>query len=606
MSPAFETSFQSAEPGLPEWLSAKRPCALFEDNQSGGGARLLFDLERTLCAWTSEEVPGLLAEIDRLAGQGQWIALAASYELGYALSPRLHSLMPAHDRPLLEAWVWRRGEHLDAHAFEATLAGAQALLSSSERTSGVTDLKASLSEAEHARGIAAIQAQIEAGECYQINYTFPLSGHAYGDPLALYARLRQAQPVRYGALIRHARGALLSRSPELFVERKGQCLRSRPMKGTAPLGQAETLRASEKDRAENLMIVDLLRNDMARLCPPGGVRVEELFRIEDYASLHQMTSTITASPCTASLAEIFAALFPCGSITGAPKIRAMELIRELEPAARGLYCGALGWIAPGGDFCFNVPIRTLEIGSSGDFTMGLGGGIVADSLAASEYAECLTKGRFLSELGPGFELFETLLRNAQGDYPRLDRHLRRLARSADELGFPFAEDAAREMLQSEAEHCQGLPRRVRLSLDTRGQLKVSGSALPPLPPAPKVTLSRRILSTPRWLLGHKTSARALYDSELAHAVEAGHFDVLFLNEEGELCEGARSNVYLEKDGQLLTPPLSSGLLPGVMREELIEQGLAREKRLGLKDLAAAQRVFVSNALRGLVEVGLVL
>lgn len=606
MSTPSHPSSRTAGPGFSEWLSGKQPCALFEDNQGGGGARLFIDPERHLCAWRPDEVPGLFAETERLAGEGHWIALAASYELGYALNPRLEALLPSLPRPLLEAWVWRRCERLDGAEFEAALAGALTQLPAAERVSGVAALDPTLDPAAHARGIAAIQQRIAAGDCYQINYTFPLKGRIYGDPLALYARLRQAQPVRYGALLRHERGALLSRSPELFVERCGDRLRSRPMKGTAPLGEAEALRNSEKDRAENLMIVDLLRNDMARLCPPGGVRVEELFRIEDYASLHQMTSTITASPCTASLADVFAALFPCGSITGAPKIRAMELIRELEPTARGLYCGALGWIAPDGDFCFNVPIRTLEIEPSGDFSMGLGGGIVADSVAASEYAECLTKGRFLSGLGPGFELFETLLRSAQGEYPRLERHLRRLARSARELGFPFDEEAANEILQGEAEHCQGLARRVRLSLAASGRLTVSASTLAPLAPRPKVGLSDQIPETPRWLLGHKTSARALYDRELARANEAGLFDLLFLNEAGELCEGARSNVYLERDGELLTPPLASGLLPGVVREELIEAGRAREQTLGLADLASARRVFISNALRGLVEVELVL
>lgn len=594
------------EPSSAELLASAAECALFDDNQADHGARLCCGLRQYLCAWTADELPGLFAEIDHVSSRGHWVSIAATYELGYALNSKLQALAPTPQRPLIEAWVWRKARSLSAQELDEVLVEALARLSPAAQHAGVAELKVTQSGEEHAATLRTIESHIKAGDCYQVNDTFALRGQAYGDPLALYARLRQAQPVRYGAFIRHARGTILSRSPELFVERTGRQLRSRPMKGTVPLGEAAALRTSEKDRAENLMIVDLLRNDMGRLAPPGGVRVEKLFAIEDYASLHQMTSTVIAEPVSASLGEILAALFPCGSITGAPKIRAMELIRELEPEPRKLYCGALGWLAPNGDFCFNVPIRTLEIDLAANAWMGLGGGIVADSIAPREYAECLTKGRFLSALPAGFELFETLLLSAEGEYPLLARHLARMSRSAKELGFPFSETAARQRLQTQAEQMSRVTHRVRLTLDAAGQLGISGAPLPPLPRHQTVTVSREPQNGQRALRGHKTSARGQYERALGEAIAGGHFDVLFLNSRGEVCEGARSNVFIERKGHLLTPPRSSGLLPGVMREELLEHGWATEARLTLADLVSAPRVFVSNALRGLIEVSLTL
>ncbi|WP_341679049.1 aminodeoxychorismate synthase component I [Niveibacterium sp. SC-1] len=587
-------------------LLGNTPCALFDDKLDQSGARLLRGHRHTLHAWGANEVPGFFAAIEQARDAGAWIALAASYELGYALDAALLPLLPQTGRPLASAWIFDGAELLDEATCEALLRDTLGGLDEAQQTAGITPLVGALDEAGHAGRVQAIQQLIEAGDCYQVNLTFPLTGQSWGHPLSLYARLRERQPVRHGAFIRHEAGWLLSRSPELFVAREGLRLTVRPMKGTAPSGEAARLAASEKDRAENLMIVDLLRNDLGRLAPAGGVRVERLFEIEDYPTLHQMTSTIVAEPVAADLHTIFRALFPCGSVTGAPKIRAMQIIRELEGRPRGHYCGAIGWIAPDGDFSFNVPIRTLELDDDRHARLGVGSGIVADSQVAAEYRECLTKARFLSGLDTDFSLFETL-RLAPGDlpYPLLERHLARLQRSAAALGFHCEPEAARTALLELARALAPLaPMRVRIDLHADGQLRLQHAPLDPLPDRCTVVLSPRRLDANDLLLQHKTSRRARYDGELRGAIAQGHFDLLFFNHAGELCEGARSNVFVERGGRLLTPPVRCGLLPGVLREQLLADGRAEEAALSRQDLDGADVLYMANALRGLVRVHL--
>nr|WP_242533229.1 aminodeoxychorismate synthase component I [Niveibacterium umoris] len=475
-----------------------------------------------------------------------------------------------------------------------------------ERVAGLTGFAGALTESAYCATVEQIRALIADGECYQVNFTFPLKARSYGAPLALYARLRQAQAVRYGAFVRHPGGVMLSRSPELFVARSGAKLTTRPMKGTAPLGHADALAGSVKDRAENLMIVDLIRNDLGRITPNGGVQVERLFEIENYATLHQMTSTITAEPVRADIGEILGALFPCGSVTGAPKIRAMELIRELEREPRGIYCGALGWIAPGGDFALNVPIRTLEIDRDRNTRLGIGSGIVADSNPRAEWSECTAKARFVTALSPEFELFETLRwEGVERHCPLLDRHLARLERSARTLGFRFQrEEIVGVLTRAVSEIRDAVPRRIRLVLKANGDIGVTHAVLDPMADHPTVTIAGAILDSRDPLLAHKTTRRAMYDDTLRAATSAGHFDALFFNELGELCEGARTNVFVRLTGVLLTPPVACGLLPGVMRQVLLDEGKAVESVLRKTDLKHAEAIYVSNALRGLIEVSL--
>lgn len=587
-------------------LTDAGPFALFDDNLAEDGDLLLTGLHQIISCTHADQVGAAFSEIERARAQGLWVAVCATYELGLVFEPRLRRHVKGEGQPLLTAWVFEHATRRSAKETQQEIARALACLDEHQRLGGVADVVRGASQASYCATVARIRALIAAGECYQVNFTFPLRGQLFGHPLAVYDALRRRQPVRYGALIQHPDGAILSRSPELFVKRNGDRLVCRPMKGTAPRAEAPAvLTESEKNRAENVMIVDLIRNDLGRIAPAGGVRVERLFDVEAYPSVWQMTSTVSAHPVHADLLTIFRALFPCGSITGAPKIRAMEVIAEVESHARGVYCGALGWLAPSGDFRFSVPIRTLESASDGRFRCGLGSGIVADSDPEGEWEECLLKGRFVTGLGPSFGLIETLRCEAQcpRPYPLLERHLARLTASAGFFGIPLNVARLRCELDAIAAQLVGV-HRVRVELDPAGTLAFVHAPLQPLGGAlPSVAVSSCRVASDDLLLRHKTTARAFYDAELGKAVAAGHFDVLFFNERDELTEGARTNVFVDHgDGVLHTPPLGSGVLDGVYRRKLLDEGTAREAVVSREALYSASHVYVANALRGLHKI----
>jgi len=532
--------------------------------------------------------------LDALARDRLWSVAAIDFELGYLLEPATAppAWVPPANRPLAKFWRFRECIELTAEAVESWLS-----VHAPGLAAGVGGVTPSLDENEHAAAVDRIRAYISAGDCYQVNLTFPLRFEWFGHPLDLYARLRERQPVRYGGVVGDGDSAIVSLSPELFLERKGSRLVARPMKGTLERQKpAAELLASEKDRAENLMIVDLLRNDLGRVATAGSVRVERLFEVEDYPSVWQMVSQVSAETPTASFGAVLRALFPCGSITGAPKIRAMQIAAELEDGPRGLYTGALGWIAPDGDFRLNVAIRTLELSVGRTGRLGIGGGIVADSSAGAEWAECLLKAGFLCECDPGLQLIETMRREG-GRYPLLSGHLARLRRSAAWLGFPLDEEAVVRALA--AQPAEG-SWRIRLTLDKAGTVAVGAAPLAAEPGVARLaSLSAVRIDSRDPLRRHKTTSRQLYDTAL-RSLPAGSpvFDVLFVNERGEIAEGARSNVFVERGGILLTPPLGSGALPGVLRAELLANGQATESVLFPEDLANG--FWLGNALRGLV------
>ena len=525
--------------------------------------------------------------------------LALDYELGYLFEPKAAppdwSTSPS--RPLLRCWRFAECRQLDASAAECWL---QARLG--DGVAGIGDVQTAISEEDYQIAVARIQHYIAEGDCYQVNYTLPLNFSWYGSPLGLYARLRQQQPVRYGGFVGDATQGIVSLSPELFLERRGEHLLTRPMKGTAPRSvAAETLRTSLKDRAENLMIVDLLRNDLGRVAENGSVSVDGLFEIEEYPTVWQMVSTVSARVGQRNLAEILAALFPCGSIAGAPKIRAMQIAAELEEGERGLYTGALGWLAPDGDFRLNVAIRTLELAADGSGRMGIGSGIIADSESAAEWQECLLKAGFLRNCDPGLQLIETL-RRENGSYPMWPGHLCRLRRSAHWLGFPLDEQRLfRELGRQPASGVW----RVRLILNKAGNVEVQAFALDASPPVLRqARLADARIDSRDPLRQHKTTSRRLYDEALRDLpADSPIFDMIFLNERGEVAEGARSTVFVERDGVLLTPPLASGALPGVLRAHLLAEGKAREAVLFPADLEGG--FLLGNALRGLLPVQLI-
>ncbi|MFM0328742.1 aminodeoxychorismate synthase component I [Paraburkholderia strydomiana] len=568
------------------------------------------------------------------ARHGLHAIVLADYEfgrhlLGGASDP---SFKTQHGDATLRFLLFERCEKLSRDEVDAWLVKQDGDLAEPS-VAGTANVRESVEPAQFNAAIGAIHAALRDGESYQVNYTYRLGFDVFGPPIALYRRLRARQPVRYGALIAMpGNGWVLSCSPELFVEKQNATLRARPMKGTAPRsadpsadrGAAEFLGNDPKNRAENVMIVDLLRNDLSRVAQTGSVKVPALFSVEPYASVWQMTSTVEAAlrPGT-SFAAIVRALFPCGSITGAPKHRTMQLIDELESTPRGLYTGAIGWLdAPaleaaanensGGDFCMSVAIRTLTLKpleSTGELrgTMGIGAGIVLDSVAEDEYEECRLKARFLTGAEPGFELFETMYATREEGVRHVSRHLARLSASAATLGFQF--DAASICAQI-AERCATLPaatpHRMRVALGKSGATQITAAVLVPLADSTVNVLlatDHDFASTQSDdpLLRHKTTHRAQYDRGWREAEAKGAFDTLFFNERGELTEGGRSNVFVKLAGRWWTPPLASGVLPGVMRSILLEDDAnlqAAEKVLTEADVLNAEALLICNALRG--------
>jgi len=570
------------------------------------------------------------AEADQRAGLHT--LLLADYEWGAKLLRAGHTKLAADDASALRLLMFERNERLSRAQADAWLAARAATEDDGDAACGTLGLQASVTEAEFQAAIARIHEAIADGETYQVNYTYRLHGQAFGSPLALYRRLRERQPVAFGAFVAMPPGEavthLLSCSPELFVRGAGGLVTARPMKGTAarftaPEGDSETARLLSldiKNRAENLMIVDLLRNDLGRIAQIGSVQVPELFVVEPYTTVFQMTSTVQARlRPSLRFPDLLRAIFPCGSITGAPKHHTMELIAGLESTSRGLYCGAIGWLdAPRegegiGDFCLSVAIRTLTLGAAQrglrPLRLGIGAGIVQDSRADDEFEECRLKARFLTGLDPGFELFETVLLDASGALPLLPRHLDRLARSAAALGFAFdrevAEAALRDGAAARPPHAPDTPRRLRLALRHDGRLLLTQAPLAPLRGCDGRGEVRLLIAPTRLpeadpLAAFKTTQRARYDAGVAAAERAGAFDSLFFSTGGWLVEGGRSSVFLRLAGRWFTPPLADGALPGVMRAQLLADPAwaASERRLSAADLEAAEAIVVCNALRG--------
>ena len=551
--------------------------------------------------------PALLDAMQAALQRGLYAVPVLTYELGAQLMA-----IPARtpSAPLAQVLLFDECALLDATAVDAWLAAR-----TGANPAGIAAVRASVDASEFTEAIDAIRALIAAGDTYQVNYTYRLRFDAFGSIFALYARLRARQAVPYGALIALPDGtAVLSFSPELFVRKDGATLTARPMKGTAPASddaddnarRAAALARDPKNRAENLMIVDLLRNDLGRIAKTGSVTVPKLFDVQRFGAVLQMTTTVQATVRPdVTLPELFGALYPCGSITGAPKRRTMEIIGALESAPRGIYTGAIGWFDPTGDFCLAVPIRTLALRPLRDGVrageLGVGAGIVHDSVAADEFEECKLKARFLTGLPQTFELFETLRADSADGYRHLDVHLARLSASAAYFGLPCDLAQGRALLeQTRLGLAAGQRHRVRLALAAHGAWTIQSAPIAPLREPVRVILARATTRSDDLFLQHKTSVRGIYDAAWRDAEAQGAFDALFFNERGELTEGGRSNVFVRLDGHWYTPPLSCGVLPGVMRAVLLAAPAwnAREKVITLEMLDNVEDIVVCNALRG--------
>ncbi len=557
---------------------------------------------------------------------GLHAVLMVDYEWGTKLLKAGHQRLPRSDSSALRVLMFRELSRLSAAEVGAWLGEPEP---GHGAATGVMNMQPSVDRAAFNQAITCILDAIAAGETYQVNFTYRLDGQAFGSPLSLYRQLRKRQPVSYGAFIAlpddgldaAATTHVLSCSPELFLRHANGLLTARPMKGTAarvegPECDSETARHLSidiKNRAENLMIVDLLRNDLGRLARIGSVVVPELFAIEPYNTVFQMTSTVQARlRPEVGMPEVLRAAFPCGSITGAPKHHTMELIAGLESTPRGLYCGAIGWFdAPQGgdvcgDFCLSVAIRTLTLGHESHglrpARLGIGAGIVADSRADDEFDECRLKARFLMGLDPGFELFETMHLDTVHGVRHLSRHLERLARSADVLGFRFDRmTALQAMVDAAASLTEGGPWRLRLTLAHDGALRLERAALTAPHDEPVALMLADVrLPNANPLSAHKTTLRAAYDEGVRAAERAGAFDSLFFTADGRLVEGGRSSVFLKLDGRWVTPPLADGALPGVMRSILLAEPawVATERSISWSELQRAETLVVCNALRG--------
>jgi para-aminobenzoate synthetase / 4-amino-4-deoxychorismate lyase len=536
-----------------------------------------------------EQVVPLLDAVGRAAAEGLYAGGFVAYEAAAAMDPAL-ATRAAGSLPLAWFAIFREmtrqplAEADDPAGFD------------------VGPWQPSVTQAEYERAIGRIKDYIAAGDTYQANYTYRLRAYFSGDPWQYFLRLNRPRPARHAAFVDTGRHVLCSVSPELFFTLDGTRLVSQPMKGTAPRGYTcdddaahrAALAASTKDRAENAMIVDMVRNDLGRVARRGSVEVLSAFDVETHPTVLQMTSRVAAET-GATLVDVFRALFPPASITGAPKVRTMQILRELEPEPRGIYTGAIGLVGPGRRARFNVAIRTVAIDrASGAAEYGVGGGIVWDSTPAAEWAECATKAAVLTADTPQFELLETLLFE-RGEYFLLERHLARLTASAAYFQYAANLDEIRARLRQLAASLPSQPQRVRLRVAHDGHIALAAVPQAESPRPWRLRLATTPIARNNRFLYHKTTARAVYDA--AYAQRGAADDVILWNDAGEVTETTIANLVIRCDGRLITPPIACGLLGGVFRAELLAAGEIHEAVITLDDLRRADAIFAINAVR---------
>jgi para-aminobenzoate synthetase/4-amino-4-deoxychorismate lyase len=570
------------------------PFVLFDDARDGAPPATLFaDARGEVAAWVPDEVKPALDRMRALLADGRHLAGFVSYEAGYALEPKLLPLA-------------RRRKGLPLLWFGIFDAPVETEVSDDAAAAWIGKPRPRISRDAYLAAGAEVREHLFAGDYYQANLTFGCDVAVKGSPMAAYAGLRKRAKAGWGGVVRWPGGWLLSASPEQFFALKSGKLEARPMKGTArrfaDAGEdrksIEALVADPKQRAENLMIVDLLRNDLARVAETGSVAVPELFAVESYPTVHQMVSRVTADLRDGLDAiDVLATLFPCGSITGAPKIAAMESLRALEPEPRGAYTGAMGWLSPQGDAAFNVLIRTLELHEGEDEArLGLGSGVVVDSVMENEWDECLLKGSFVTRSTEDFDLIETMRFDPTAGIANLERHLDRLKDSATTFGFRFDRHDARNELQA-ATFRHTRPAMLRLLLSPKGSIAIELRPVPEPPVEPViVSVAPMPVEASDIRVRYKTTARRFYDEARR---DGGEYETIFVDSDGCLTEGSFTNIFVERDGKLLTPPTTRGLIPGVLRAELIDEVRAAEADLTIEDLADG--FLIGNSLRGMIR-----
>ena len=565
---------------------------------AASGRWLQFSHPREIVSATSlgDVVPALRRVEDAVALRGLYAAGFVSYEAAPAFDPALQ-VNDCGGFPLLWFGLYDGMQEVD---LPVPAAGLEL---------GKTNWQASVGYAEFEAKVKRIKDLIRRGDTYQVNYTYRLGAGMNLDPWEFFLQLVAAQEAPYGAFVDTGEWVIGSASPELFFQLDGDRIVCRPMKGTAARGltqvedqaQAEALRTSEKEQAENVMIVDMVRHDLGRVAETGSVTVPHLFEVEKYPTVWQMTSTIEART-TASLCEIFQALFPPASITGAPKVRTMEIIAQLEPSPRRIYTGAIGFVAPGRRAQFNVAIRTLLLDRrTGQAEYSVGGGITWGSQPEAEWQECRDKARILTTRVPAFSLLETLVWTAEEGYFLLARHLQRLEQSRLYFGFKVDLPAVRLELDRLAARLAQKRQKVRLLVTREGRITLEAEALSaPDPAPPRVMLASGPADSSDPFLYHKTTNRGLY--EAARAACPGCDDVLLFNKRGEVTESTIANLAVEIEGKLCTPPVQCGLLPGTLRADLLERGELFERSITVEEMLRSPRVFLLNSVRGMYRV----
>ena len=573
---------------------------LFDDARDGGAKPRLYQRPAEIVdAHVLDEVVPALEKIRAGLQAGKHAAGYLAYEAAHAFDPKLRASARQ-----------AQGALLCFGLFEGFETPALANLLPSPEGAYVGRPVPRMSREQYGIAVEKVREHLFAGDFYQANLTFGCEVAVAGDPLAVYARLRRSSRAGWGGVMAHDGATIISLSPEQFFTISDGVIEARPMKGTASRrpdpsddrDEAKALAADEKQRAENLMIVDLMRNDLARVSVAGSVEVPELFAVETYPTLHQMVSRIRSRlrvECDA--VDVIGTIFPCGSVTGAPKVAAIEALTRLEPEPRGAYTGSMGWIEPhrhgdAGNAAFNVLIRTLEWHSgSTKARLGLGSGLVVDSEPSNEWAECLLKGDFVRREAQDFDLIETMGFDPSEGIVELDRHLDRMRNSADDLGFQFDRHAARNELQA-ATFGRKQRAMVRLLLSRSGAMAIQLKTYEDPNEVPVRVAVRPLPVEPSdFRLRYKTTDRRFLDLTRQ---QAGEFETVFVDPDGQLTEGSRTSLFVEREGKLLTPPLSRGLMPGILRAKLIEEGSAEEAELRPADLEGG--FYVGNIVRGLI------
>lgn len=567
---------------------------------------LLHSPEKVFTAYSLDEVKDVICKIEKYIKQGKYAAGFFTYEMGGAFGLAVKQIPKDSALPLI--WVGIYSSQT-VHSLPEDFLNAY-ILEHHNSICSHSKCMLSITEDDYIHSIKRIKELIAAGDTYQVNFTINANIEIDVPPFPLFCRLLKTHPVPYAAYINGENWQILSISPELFLQKKGNILQSRPMKGTIRRGlmlcddlkSAESLQNSEKDRAENVMILDMMRNDIGKICAHGSITIPQMFQIEKYRSLFQMTSTICGTLLDIfTLSDIFEATFPASSITGAPKHRTMEIISSLEDAPRGVYTGSIGLFTPRGDFTLNVAIRTL-VHTEGKYTLGIGSGIVWDSDPEKEFAEVHLKSHFAIKPLPVFEIIETMLLDTSRKYLFLYEHLERLSQSASYWDFPFDKEQALNLLNDFRLTVEKFPEIVRISLADDGKMKVTSRAYIPQTSTVILKLSSHKIDSNNRFLRHKTTHRAVYNNELERAKNDGCFEVIFVNEKNHITEGSVTSIFFKKNKEWFTPPIDDGLLPGIWRARFIAEHNAIQQSIPLNTIKNFNEIIIGNSVRDILYV----